>query len=134
MTAPVAAGTRIPWEAVPEHVRGEVEASLGSPVVSARTQVGGFSPGAAVRVVCADGSRAFVKACGSDLNPDTPDLNRAEIWALELLPPSVPHARRSRRTTTGSGSSWSSRTSMAGDRLCRGQSRTWRGSRRRSSR
>jgi hypothetical protein len=93
MTAPVAAGTRIPWEAVPEHVRGEVEASLGSPVVSARTQVGGFSPGAAVRVVCADGSRAFVKACGSDLNPDTPDLNRAEIRALELLPPSVPHAR-----------------------------------------
>ena len=93
MTAPVAAGTRIPWEAVPEHVRGEVEALLGSPVVSARTQVGGFSPGAAVRVVCADGSRAFVKACGSDLNPDTPDLNRAEIRALELLPPSVPHAR-----------------------------------------
>ena len=93
MTAPVAAGTRIPWEAVPEHVRGEVEASLGSPVVSARTQVGGFSPGAAARVVCANGTRAFVKACGSDLNPDTPDLNRAEIQALELLPPSVPHAR-----------------------------------------
>src|SRR6187401_2765196 len=45
MTTPVAAGTRIPWEAVPEHVRGEVDASLGSPVVSARTQVGGFSPG-----------------------------------------------------------------------------------------
>lgn len=93
MTAPVAAGTRIPWEAVPEHVRGEVEASLGSPVVSARTQVGGFSPGAAARVVCADGTRAFVKGCGSSLNPDTPDLNRAEIRALELLPPSVPHAR-----------------------------------------
>jgi hypothetical protein len=93
MTAPVAAGTRLPWEAVPEHVRGEVEASLGSPVVSARTQHGGFSPGAAVRVVCADGTRAFVKGCGSTLNPDTPDLNRAEIRALELLPPSVPHAR-----------------------------------------
>jgi hypothetical protein len=93
MTTPVAAGTRIPWEAVPELVRGEVDASLGSPVVSARTQVGGFSPGAAVRVVCADGTRAFVKACGSSLNPDTPDLHRAEIRALELLPPSVPHAR-----------------------------------------
>jgi aminoglycoside phosphotransferase (APT) family kinase protein len=78
---------------VPEHVRGDVEASLGSPVVSARTQVGGFSPGAAVRVVRADGTRAFVKACGSTLNPDTPDLNRAEIRALELLPPQVPHAR-----------------------------------------
>jgi hypothetical protein len=93
MTAPLAAGTRIPWDAVPEHVQGDVEGSLGSPVVSARTQVGGFSPGAAVRVVCADGTRAFVKACGSSLNPDTPDLNRAEIRALELMPPSVPHAR-----------------------------------------
>jgi aminoglycoside phosphotransferase (APT) family kinase protein len=93
MTPPAAAGTRIPWEAVPDHVRGAVEASLGSPVVSARTQLGGFSPGAAVRVVCADGTRRFVKACGNDLNPDTPDLNRAEIRALELLPPSVPHAR-----------------------------------------
>ena len=92
MTTPLAAGTRVPWDAVPEHVRGDVEASLGSPVVSARTQVGGFSPGAAVRVVCADGTRAFVKACGSSLNPDTPDLNRAEIRALELMPPSVPHA------------------------------------------
>jgi hypothetical protein len=93
MTAPLPAGTRIPWDAVPEHVRGEVEAVLGSAVVSARTQHGGFSPGAAVRVVCADGTRAFVKACGSELNPDSPDLYRAEIRALELLPPTVPHAR-----------------------------------------
>ncbi len=90
---PVAAGTRIAWADVPDHVRGDVEAGLGSPVVSARTQHGGFSPGAAVRLVCADGTRAFVKACGSGLNPDTPDLLRAEIDALAHLPSSVPHAR-----------------------------------------
>lgn len=92
----MAAGTRIPWEAVPEHVRGDIEAALGSPVVSARTQHGGFSPGAAVRVVCADGTRAFVKACGVQLNPDTPDLNRREVTALEQierLSSPVPHAR-----------------------------------------
>ena len=91
--APVAASPRIPWAEVPEQVRAEVEAALGSPIVSASTQLGGFSPGAAVRVVCADGTRAFVKAVGSSLNPDTPDLNRAEIRALRLLPPEVPHAR-----------------------------------------
>lgn len=93
---PVAAGTRIPWEAVPDHVRGDIEAGFGSPVVEARTQHGGFSPGAAVRIVCADGTRAFVKACGVGLNRDTPDLNRREITALEQierLSSSVPHAR-----------------------------------------
>lgn len=41
---PVAAGSRIAWEEVPGQVRGDVEAALGSPVVSARTQHGGFSP------------------------------------------------------------------------------------------
>lgn len=89
---PVAAGNRLAWSEVPDHVRGDVEAGLGSPVVEARTQHGGFSPGAAARVRCADGTRAFVKACGSTLNPDTPDLLRAEITALDLVPASVPHA------------------------------------------
>jgi hypothetical protein len=93
MAAPVAAGTRIAWADVPEHVRGDVEATLGSPVVSARTQRGGFSPGAAVRVVCADGTRAFVKACGATINADTAAMYRAEIEALGVLPGSVPHAR-----------------------------------------
>ncbi len=91
--APVAAGTRIDWSEVPGRVRAAVEEALGSPVRTAVTQNGGFSPGAAARVNCADGTRAFVKACGSTLNPDTPDLNRAEIRALELLPSEVPHAR-----------------------------------------
>jgi aminoglycoside phosphotransferase (APT) family kinase protein len=78
---------------VPAHVRDAVDNSLGSPIVSATTQLGGFSPGAAVRVVCADGRRAFVKAVGSALNPDTPDLNRAEIVALQVLPGAFPAPR-----------------------------------------
>ena len=90
---PVAAGTRISWDDVPDVVRGAVVAALGSPVAEACTQLGGFSPGAAARLRCADGRRAFVKTCGPELNPETPDLLRAEIAALDLLPPSVPHAR-----------------------------------------
>lgn len=89
---PAPVGARISWADVPEHVRGDVEATLGSPVVSARTQHGGFSPGAAARLVCADGTRAFVKACGAELNPDTPGLLRAEIDALAHVPAAVPHA------------------------------------------
>jgi hypothetical protein len=90
---PVAASPRIAWTDVPEPVRAAVADALGSPVASAATQLGGFSPGAAVRVVCMDGSRAFVKACGSSLNPDSPGIHRAEIRALRLMPPDVPHAR-----------------------------------------
>jgi hypothetical protein len=44
-----------------------------------------MSPGCASRIVCADGTRAFVKAVGTDLNPHTPVLFRREVLALELL-------------------------------------------------
>jgi hypothetical protein len=78
-------GVRAPFAAVPARVRDWVEETLGSPVVQAHEQVGGMSPGCATRVVCADGTRAFVKAVGAELNPHTPVLFRREVLALELL-------------------------------------------------
>lgn len=85
MSKPRAVGLRAPYSAMPQAVRAWVEDSLGSPVVEAVDQVGGMSPGCATRVRCADGTRAFVKAVTSDLNPDTPTLFRREITALTLL-------------------------------------------------
>lgn len=85
VTAPRAAGVRIAYAAVPARVRVWVDELLGSPVVSTAEQVGGMSPGNATRVVCADGSRAFVKAVGPELNPDTPGLFRRERSVLELI-------------------------------------------------
>lgn len=82
MTAPRAVGVRLPYGAVPAAVRAWVEAELGSPVVTTAEQVGGMSPGCATRLTCADGTRAFVKAVGSELNPDTPGLFRREIGVL----------------------------------------------------
>jgi len=87
---PVATGQRIDWAQLPSAVTDFTEAALGSPVVSTRTQHGGFSPGVAARLRCADGSTAFVKACGTSLNPDSPRLHRNEIHALHLVPESVP--------------------------------------------
>ena len=84
-STPVAAGTRIAWDDVPRHVRAAVEHELGSPITEAVTQHGGFSPGAAVRVACRSGRRAFVKAVGLSLNPDSPGLHRAEIRAMSQL-------------------------------------------------
>jgi len=83
---PLAAGVRIGWADLPEPVRGWVETTLGSPVRSSVSQVGGFSPGVAARLVTADGSRAFVKAVGAGLNEDSVGLHRRELAAMSALP------------------------------------------------
>jgi aminoglycoside phosphotransferase len=80
-----AAGVRLPFEEVPAQVRAWVERVLGSVVVSAATQQGGFSPGVAARLITASGRRAFVKAVGTSLNPKTPELFRNEITAVQAI-------------------------------------------------
>ncbi|WP_139978353.1 phosphotransferase [Nocardioides litoris] len=85
MSAPRSAGTHLPYAGVPDRVRAWVEQALGSPVVTAREQTGGMSPGCVTRLVCADGTRAFVKAVGAELNPDSPTLYRREALVLGLL-------------------------------------------------
>ena len=80
-----ARGHRLGWEGVPASVRDRTASALGSPVVAFQDQTGGFSPGCATRVRCADGTRAFVKAVGSPLNVDSPTLFRREVEALRLL-------------------------------------------------
>ncbi|WP_216853360.1 phosphotransferase [Phytoactinopolyspora halotolerans] len=79
-------GVRAVWADVPEHVRAGIEDLLGAPVVDTVGQHGGFSPGLAVRVRCADGTRAFVKAAGTSLNPLTPGMYRSEASIAGRLP------------------------------------------------
>jgi aminoglycoside phosphotransferase len=80
-----AAGVRLPYSDLPSAVRAWVEHTLGSVVVTATTQQGGFSPGTAARLVTASGRRAFVKAVGTSLNPKTPELFRLEITAMQAI-------------------------------------------------
>jgi len=87
MSAPPAAGKRVEWQSVPASVAASIEQVIGSPVVEARTQVGGFSPGVAARLRCADGTRWFVKAVSSEANPDTPGIHRREAENLRALDP-----------------------------------------------
>lgn len=84
---------RLPWEQLPASVRSAVEAHLGSPVARAVTQPGGFSTGAAARVMCRSGRRAFVKAVGTPLNARTPELHRAEAVVAAALPATAPTPR-----------------------------------------
>jgi Phosphotransferase enzyme family len=87
---PPASGRRMKWDEMPAPVRAAIEDRLGSRVVSARSQAGGFSPGVAARLRLADGARVFVKAvCGSS-NPDSPAIHRREARVAAALPAGVP--------------------------------------------
>jgi hypothetical protein len=78
------------WAEMPAPVRFAIENRLGSRVVSARSQAGGFSPGVAARLQLADAARVFVKAvCGSP-NPESPDIHRREARIAAALPAHVP--------------------------------------------
>ena len=89
MTAPPAEGARVAWESVPPSVRAGIAAICGSRVVRALSQPGGFSPGVAARLECADGSRWFVKAVSADANPDSPGMHRREAEVLTGLDPLI---------------------------------------------
>ena len=89
MSAPPAEGARVAWQDVPLEVRRAIEQVCGAPVAEASTQPGGFSPGVAARVRCADGTRRFVKAASAELNPDTPTLHRREARVLADLDPLI---------------------------------------------
>jgi hypothetical protein len=92
-TGPPATGLRLPWSALPVALRAEIEARLGSRVVAADTQRGGFSPGVAARLRLADGCGAFIKAVGPAPNPDSPDIHRAEARIAATLPADAPAPR-----------------------------------------
>jgi aminoglycoside phosphotransferase (APT) family kinase protein len=89
---PPAEGKRLPWSAIPAALRAEAEQQLGGRVADAVTQPGGFSPGVAARLRLDTGGRAFVKAVG-DINPDSPDIHRAEARIAAALPAGTPAPR-----------------------------------------
>ena len=74
------------YEELPGELRAAVDDLLSSPVVAAESQVGGWSPGVAARVRCADGSRAFVKAVSGEVDPHTPGMHRLEAFVTARLP------------------------------------------------
>jgi aminoglycoside phosphotransferase (APT) family kinase protein len=90
---PDAAGLRLDWPEVPGRVRAAVEDWLGSHVVSATSQSGGFSPGVSARLETQDGHRVFVKAAGLESNPQTPMAHRWEAKVAAALPKEVPMPR-----------------------------------------
>jgi serine/threonine protein kinase len=80
-------GVRTDYASAPFQVRAWVEETLGAPVVTIQPRTGGMSPAVAVSLRAANGRRAFVKAVGGEINPDTPGHFRHEVAVLKALPP-----------------------------------------------
>ena len=86
-------GQRLEWGEVAPSVRAAVEERLGSRVVEARNEAGGFSPGVAARCLLADGRRVFVKAVSPEQNPQACRIHRREAEVASQLPEDLPVPR-----------------------------------------
>lgn len=86
-------GSRLAWSDMPRTVRARIAELAGAEVATEAPATTGFSPGYASLLELADGTEVFVKAVSPEQNPDSPNLARAEIHTLRLLPPEVPAPR-----------------------------------------
>ena len=105
-TTPPAVGERLDWEALDEPVRARIDAWLGSPVVYATTQQGGFSPGIAARLRTASGRRVFAKAVRGPVNSYSTDMHRREARILDALPRNAPVPRLLWQYDEGTPDGW----------------------------
>jgi hypothetical protein len=76
MSKPAAGGVRVAWDDIPAALQAAIEEVCGASVAEAMTKPGGFSPGVAARVRCADGARWFVKAVSAEANRHSPRRER----------------------------------------------------------
>lgn len=81
---------RLEWLHLPPHVRALVEERCESPVVEAVSQGAGFTPGFASVLVCADGSRHFVKAASTKAQRMFAEAYREEARKLAALSDAAP--------------------------------------------
>ncbi|MCY7400998.1 MAG: phosphotransferase [Nocardioides sp.] len=88
-----ATARRLEWPFLPSHLRAFIERRCGSPVLEAISQTSGFTPGFASVLVCADGTRHFVKAASVKAQRLFADSYRVEARKLTALPASVPAPR-----------------------------------------
>ncbi len=77
---------RLEWQHLPPHIRTAIEQRIGSPVVAAESQGGGFTPAFASVLTCEDGSRHFVKAASSKAQRSFAESYRQEARITGALP------------------------------------------------
>ncbi|RNL63737.1 hypothetical protein EFK50_08370 [Nocardioides marmoriginsengisoli] len=82
--------SRLEWRFLPQEVRALVEDELGSPVVDARSQTAGFTPGFASLLTAENGARSFVKAASRVAQPEIAASYAEEARKLVLIGEQVP--------------------------------------------
>ena len=108
MSTALPGSPRVPYAALPAGLRQSVDAALGSAVTDVSPRQGGFSPGPAAVLTCADGRRAFVKAVGTPLNAEAVVILRAEGRVTAALPGTLPVPRLLRQVdwSADDGADW----------------------------
>lgn len=81
---------RVSWPELPQALRSTIESRLGSNVVEATRQIGGFSPGSADLVQLQDGRVVFVKAVDAEVNDFAAQLHAKEANIAAKLPETFP--------------------------------------------
>lgn len=84
---------RVEWQFLPPHVRDLIAERCGSPVISAESMGGGFTPGFASVLTCEDGSRHFVKAAATKAQKLFAASYREEARKVAALADCVPAPR-----------------------------------------
>ncbi len=87
-----AAGVHLPWAQVPEVVQSWAAGLGGAPAEAVRDLTGGFSPGATT-ILRGPTRSVFVKAVGTELNPESPSMHRREAVISAALPAVGPFPR-----------------------------------------
>jgi hypothetical protein len=85
-----ATARRLEWSLLPPHLRSLVERRLGAPVVAATSRDGGFTPGMASVLTCADGSRHFAKAASTKAQRSVAEAYAEEARRLARVPDGAP--------------------------------------------
>jgi serine/threonine protein kinase len=81
---------RLQWPDIPVEVCRRIARALGSPVIDAAGQSGGYGPGLVARCVLANGRRVFIKAVSPSQNPDSVLMMRREAEVTQSLPDDAP--------------------------------------------
>jgi hypothetical protein len=80
---------RLGWVHLPPHVRRAVERKVGTSVVDSFSCDGGYTPGLASVLLCADGTRHFIKAASVKAQSYAALSYRSEAKRARTLPPGL---------------------------------------------
>ncbi len=97
---------RLEWVHLPPHLRRAIERTIGTTVVDAYSCDGGYTPGLASVLLCADGTRHFIKAASVKAQPYAAASYRTEAKRARTLPPGLPAPRLKWTLDDGGTDAW----------------------------